>query len=110
MNLISVNEKEELEAQERLQNYKETLLTPKNQKARIFLIKDFSIFQQSSPPPILKAILQKEFYEKIHSKMGAKRKQRLEFWRKTSLVYLPALALIFVCLYWLIGLKSAGLI
>ena len=53
---------------------------------------------------------QKEFYDTIQAKMGEKRKQKLEFWRKMSLVYLPAMALIFVCLYWLIGLKSAGVI
>ena len=53
---------------------------------------------------------QKEFYDAVNARMGEKRKRRLEFWRKTSLVYLPAMALIFVCLYWLIGLKSAGVI
>ena len=53
---------------------------------------------------------QKEFYDKIHKQMGEKRKKKLEFWRRTSLVYLPVMALIFVCLYWLIGLKSAGVL
>ena len=53
---------------------------------------------------------QKEFYDKIQKQMGEKRKKRLEFWRRMSLVYLPAMALIFVSLYWLIGLKSAGVL
>ena len=67
MNLVSINEKEELEAQ-------------------------------------------KKFYNKIQRDMGEKRVKKLEFWRKMSLVYLPAMAVIFVCLYWFIGLRSAGLI
>ena len=67
MNLVSVNEKEELEAQ-------------------------------------------KKFYDKIQRDMGEKRTKKLEFWKKMSLVYLPVMAVIFVCLYWFIGLRSAGLI
>ena len=53
---------------------------------------------------------QKEFYDKIERQLGEKKKKKLEFWRRMSLVYLPVMALIFVCLYWLIGLKSAGIL
>ena len=63
-NLVSINEKEELEAQ-------------------------------------------KQFYEKIENEMTAKRSKNLEFWRKISLAYLPLLALSFVSIYWLVGLRHA---
>ena len=66
-NLVSVNEKEELEAQ-------------------------------------------KQFYEKIEREMTAKKTRKLEFWRNVSLVYLPLLALGFVSVFWIVGLRHAEVI
>ena len=67
MNLVSINEKEELEAQ-------------------------------------------KHFYEKIEKEKNANKSKSLQFWRKVSLVYLPLLALTFVFIFWVVGLKQAELI
>ena len=53
---------------------------------------------------------QKAFYDKIEAEMGGKRMKRLEFWQKVSLVYLPVMAIFFVSLYWLIGLRNAGIL
>ena len=53
---------------------------------------------------------QKAFYDKIKSEMGEKRMKRLEFWQRVSLVYLPVMAVLFVALYWLVGLKNAGIL
>ena len=53
---------------------------------------------------------QKVFYEKIDAQMRAKNMRKLEFWKKMSLVYLPVMALIFISLYWLIGLSYAGVL
>ena len=53
---------------------------------------------------------QKAFYDKIAAEMGEKRMKRLEFWQRVSLVYLPVMAVLFVALYWLVGLKNAGIL
>ena len=53
---------------------------------------------------------QKQFYEKIDREMTAKKSKKLEFWRKVSLTYLPLLALGFVSIYWIIGLRHAEVI
>ena len=53
---------------------------------------------------------QKKFYEKIEKEMTVKRSKKLEFWRKVSLLYLPFLALSFVLIYWILGLRHAELI
>ena len=53
---------------------------------------------------------QKEFYEKIRQEMGMKRARKLAFLQKLSIVYIPALALLFAILYWVIGLKQAEVI
>ena len=65
--LISINEKEELEAQEQLYMAKEM-------------------------------------------KMSAERARKLEKLRKIDLIYLPLLALIFVVIFWIVGLKNAELL
>ena len=53
---------------------------------------------------------QKEFYEKIRQEMGMKRARKLAFLQKLSIVYIPALAMLFAILYWVIGLKQAEVI
>ena len=50
---------------------------------------------------------QKAFYDKIKSEMSRKRSNRLAFWKKVSLVYNPIIALSFVAVYWIAGLKHA---
>ena len=51
---------------------------------------------------------QKEFYEQAEEKMSKKKADRLKFWRKVSLVYNPVIALTFVAVYWIAGLRHAG--
>ena len=53
---------------------------------------------------------QKAFYDKIEQEMGKKLAKRLEFWQKVALVYMPVFALIFVAVFWIAGLKHAGII
>ena len=53
---------------------------------------------------------QKAFYEAIESEMDQKKARKLDFWKKVSMVYNPLFALIFVAVYWAIGLKHAGTI
>ena len=53
---------------------------------------------------------QKEYYKKIRQEMGMKRARKLAFLQKLSVVYIPALALLFAILYWVIGLKQAEVI
>ena len=53
---------------------------------------------------------QKAFYDKIEQEMGKKLAKRLAFWQRVSLMYMPAFALTFVAVYWVAGLKHAGII
>ena len=53
---------------------------------------------------------QKAFYDKIEQEMGKKLTEKMEFWQKVSLVYMPAVALIFAAVYWMAGLSHAGII
>ena len=53
---------------------------------------------------------QKEFYEKIESEMGRRLARKLAFWKKVSLVYMPAIALVFAAIYWVSGLKHANVL
>ena len=53
---------------------------------------------------------QKAFYDAIESEMDEKKGRKLAFWKKVSLVYNPLFALIFVAVYWTVGLKHAGTI
>ena len=53
---------------------------------------------------------QKAFYEKIHKEMGEKKAKKLAFWRKVSLVYLPIIALTFVAVFWVLGLRNAEIL
>ena len=53
---------------------------------------------------------QKQFYDEVEKKMTSKSAKKLEFWRTFSLVYLPLLALSFVFIFWVVGLKHAEVI
>ena len=53
---------------------------------------------------------QKSFYEKIESEMGRKRSKNLKFWQNVSLVFAPLFALVFMAVYWIAGLRHAGVI
>ena len=53
---------------------------------------------------------QKEFYAQIEAQMGSQRAKRLAFWKRVSIVYNPMIALSFVAVYWIVGLKHAELI
>ena len=55
-------------------------------------------------------IAQKAFYAEMEKNMSEKRSQKLKFWQRVSLVYNPLLALTFAFVYWLVGLKHAGVI
>ena len=43
-------------------------------------------------------------------KMSVERARKLEKLRKINLIYLPMLALIFVGIFWIVGLKNAELL
>ena len=51
-----------------------------------------------------------EAQNKTCEKWNSKMKRRLAFWRKVTFVYNPLMAIIFVSLYWVIGLKHAEII
>ena len=53
---------------------------------------------------------QKEFYAQIEAQMGSQRAKRLAFWKRVSIVYNPIIALSFVAIYWIVGLKHAEVI
>ena len=53
---------------------------------------------------------QKQLYMTIEMKMSAERARKLEKLRKINLIYLPMLALIFVGIFWIVGLKNAELL
>ena len=49
-------------------------------------------------------------YEEMGMEMAAKRIRMLEKLRRINLVYLPLMALIFVAIFWIVGLKNAELL
>ena len=53
---------------------------------------------------------QKQLCMKLEMKMSAERAKKLEKLRKINLIYLPLLALIFVVIFWIVGLKNAELL
>ena len=53
-------------------------------------------------------IAQKELDDQAEDLMNKKKAEKLKFWRKVSLVYNPVIALTFVAIYWIAGLKHAG--
>ena len=53
---------------------------------------------------------QKKYYANIEAKMKTKKRKRLAFMRKVSLVYNPIMAVVFVVVYWFMGLRHADII
>ena len=53
---------------------------------------------------------QKKFYADIEARMKSERKKRLAFMRRVSLVYNPIMAVVFVFVYWVMGLRHADII
>ena len=53
---------------------------------------------------------QKAFYDKIEAEMEKKGTQQLDLCRKLSLVYKQTIALMFVAVYWIAGLRHANVI
>ena len=53
---------------------------------------------------------QKSFYEKRDAEIGRKRSKNLKFWQNVSLVFAPLFALVFMAVYWIAGLRHAGVI
>ena len=47
---------------------------------------------------------------KIQAKIQRTKLRKLVFWRKVALVYNPVMAVLFVTVYWIIGLKHADII
>ena len=53
---------------------------------------------------------QKELYKKIELEMSAERARKLENLRRINLIYLPLLAVTFVVIFWIVGLKNAEIL
>ena len=53
---------------------------------------------------------QKAFYSKVENEMNRKRKTKLEFWKRVSTTYAPIFVLTFMTIYWIAGLKHAGVL
>ena len=53
---------------------------------------------------------QKQFYNKMEMEMAAERIRSLAKLRRMNLIYLPLMALTFVLIFWVVGLKNAELI
>ena len=53
---------------------------------------------------------QQAFYERIEAEMSKKKARKLAFMKRVALVYNPLVAVIFAALYWVAGLRHAGII
>ena len=53
---------------------------------------------------------QQEFYEKVAAEMSKRKARKLAFMKKIALVYNPLVAMIFAGVYWVAGLRHAGII
>ena len=53
---------------------------------------------------------QQAFYERIEAEMSKKKARKLAFMKRVALVYNPLVAVIFATLYWVAGLRHAGII
>ena len=53
---------------------------------------------------------QQAFYERIEAEMSKKKARKLAFMKRVALVYNPLVAVIFASLYWVAGLRHAGII
>ena len=53
---------------------------------------------------------QQKFYNRVQEEMSKKKKKSLKFVQKVTIVYSPSFVLIFMMVYWIAGLKHAGII
>ena len=53
---------------------------------------------------------QRGFYNKVENELSNKRMKKLEFWKKTSTTFAPFAVLTFMTIYWMAGLKHAGVL
>ena len=53
---------------------------------------------------------QQAFYERVEAEMCKKKARKLAFMKRVALVYNPLVALIFAAVYWVAGLRHAGII
>ena len=53
---------------------------------------------------------QQAFYEKIAAEMSKKKARKLAVMKRVALVYNPLVALTFAAVYWVAGLRHAGII
>ena len=53
---------------------------------------------------------QKQYYASIEAKMKTERRKRLNLMQRVSLVYNPLMAVVFVVVYWVMGLRHADII
>ena len=53
---------------------------------------------------------QQAFYERIEAEMSKKKGRKLAFMKRVALVYNPLVAVIFAAVYWVAGLRHAGII
>ena len=53
---------------------------------------------------------QKAFYSKVENEMTRKKKTKLNFWKRVSTTYAPTFVLTFMTVYWIAGLKHAGVL
>ena len=53
---------------------------------------------------------QNKYYANIKAKMKTEKKKRLALMRRVSLVYNPIMAVVFVVVYWVMGLRHADII
>ena len=53
---------------------------------------------------------QQAFYEKVAAEMSKKKARKLAVMKKVALVYNPLVALTFATVYWVAGLRHAGII
>ena len=53
---------------------------------------------------------QELFYSRVMAEMSEKKKKRLNFLQKVTIVYSPGFVMAFMTVYWLAGLKHAEMI
>ena len=53
---------------------------------------------------------QRLFYSKVEMEMSQKRMKKLKFWQRVSVLYSPVFVTAFMVVYWIAGLKHAGIL
>ena len=53
---------------------------------------------------------QKALYSKTENELRKRRMKKLEFWKRVSTTYAPTFVLTFMTVYWIAGLKHAGVL